>query len=325
MTSFNPVYQKAKNILIITSSGGGGLIQAAFAKQQEIQLKNPDAVIVCKDVLKDWVWKWLGAFSIKVWNGSQRSGNVSALKLLGFSMFISDFVFAPSVFFWTIYTLFTKDIDHVIDTQPLCTGAIVKALRFFQWKRKKKILLEKVLVDLPTKKATHFFRPIRNLSVKDREYLRITTIVPFLDKGETAQQFWNKNCKISESQVQYEPFFVRQSFCNLHKKPRLESSITIQAAVKNSEEGQLIKQCLDRGCLSTRWLDQKVEFTIGPKDLIFTILLGSQPAFEGSLNYVRKFLQIGKETEGKGELSIYLFFARIISPINGPFYKQFPA
>ncbi len=132
MLPYSP-FSKIKKLLIITSSGGGGLIQAANAKEQEIRLKYPNIEIVRRDVLKDWVWKWIGSLSIKMWNTAQKKGNVKALKFLCINMAASDVLFWPHVFFKTLYTLCTEKIDHVIDTQPLATAAIIKVLRLFHW------------------------------------------------------------------------------------------------------------------------------------------------------------------------------------------------
>lgn len=297
---------KVRKLLIITSSGGGGLLQAANAKEQEMRLKYPNVEIIRRDVLKDWVWKWLGGFSIWVWNKAQQKGNVPILSLFGFVMSLSDLIFAPQVFFRMLQTLMLEDIDHVIDTQPMCTAALVKAIRFMYRKTGKKIQLEKVLVDLPTPKSTHFFRPIRRLSDNERSFVKVTTIAPFLKEGETSRQFWQKNCRLPEAQINYEPFFVRQSFSKFHKKPRIQEPLSLIAKIKNSEELQLMKQCVERGPIAAKWSEKEVEFTIDPQDLVFTILLGSQPAFEGSLNYVRGFLKLAAESLGiRGHLFIF--------------------
>jgi len=289
-----------KTILIVASSGGGGLIQAANAKEQEVRLKHPHIRILRRDLLKDWVAKWMGRFSIMMWNSAQKSGNVKTLKFLCISIAISDVWFAPYVFYRTLRTLFKEDVDHIIDTQPLCTGSIIKALRFFHWRTGKKICLEKVLVDLPTPKATHYFRSIRRLSKKDRGYLKITTIPPFLKKGETSQEFWLKHCRISEKQINYEPFYVRQSFFRYHKKPRLPQPFSIKAKIKNKEELRLIQNAVNRGPVQAHWFAEGVELILQPQDRVFTILLGSQPAYEGSLNYVRQFLDLARQMEHLG-------------------------
>lgn len=290
-----PRTSKLKKILIIASSGGGGLIQAANAKEQEIRLQYPDMEIIKRDVLRDWTGSWMGKAAIKMYNSAQKSGNIAVLKFFSIGIAVSDFFFSPYVFFQALKTLFKEDVDHIIDTQPSCTAAIIKALRFFHWRRGKKICLEKVLVDLPTPKATHYFRSIRKLSDADRLYLKLTTILPFLKEGESAEEFWKKNCRLPEEQVNYEPFYVRQSFCKYHKTPPLTSPLIIKADIKNSEEKCLIKQAIDKGSIEAHWKESAVEFVIEPDDLVFTILLGSQPAFSGSLQYVRNFIKLARE------------------------------
>ncbi len=299
-----------KTILIIASSGGGGLIQAANAKEQQIRLKYPHIRIIRKDLLKDWVGKWMGWAAVAMWNSAQKSGNVKALKFLCISIAISDVLFAPYVFFKTLAILYKEDVDHIIDTQPLCTGSIIKALRFFHRKKRKQICLEKVLVDLPTPKATHYFRSIRRLSGKDRAYLKVTTIPPYLQEGETALEFWTKHCRLQEKQVNYEPFYVRQSFFHYHKKPRLPQPFSINAKIKNIEELKLIQNAVSRGAIEAHWKTDEVELVIQPQDLVFTILLGSQPAFEGSLNYVRQFLDLAREHRHLGVVGhLFVFCA----------------
>ncbi len=299
-----------KTVLIIASSGGGGLIQAANAKEQQLRLQYPHIRVIRKDLLKDWIPKWMGRGAIAMWNSAQKSGNVRALKFLCMSILISDFLFSSYVFFQTLKILRQENVDHIIDTQPLCTGSIIKALRFFYRKNKKKVTLEKVLVDLPTPKATHYFRSIRRLSNKDRTYLQVTTIPPCLQDGETTEEFWAKHCRLAEKQIRYEPFYVRQSFFHYHKKPRLSEPFSVKAKIKNQEELQLIQNAVCKGPIQASWHTEEVEFTIQPQDLVFTILLGSQPAFEGSLNYVRQFLDLAREFQHLGVVGhLFVFCA----------------
>lgn len=296
---------KKKKILILASSGGGGLIQAANAKEQQIRLEDPDALIVRRDVLRDWVGSFLGLLSIKMYNSAQKSGNVTVLKFFSIAIALSDILFAPYVFFKALATLFKEDVDQIIDTQPLCTSALIKALRIFHWRRGRKICLEKVLVDFPTPKATHYFRSIRKLSRADRPYLKLTTILPFLKTGETAQEFWKTHCKLPETQVNYEPFYVRQSFSKYHKQPKSLHPLTINASIKSEEEFELIRQSVERGSIEVRGSSSEMELVIQPKDFVFTILLGSQPAYLGSLNYVRNFIELAREKKARAHLFIF--------------------
>lgn len=290
-----PTEKKLKKLLIITSSGGGGLIQTANAKAQEALAKNPGLQIVRRDLLKDWLWKPLGDYFINFWNKAQRKGNIPAQMICVSGQFLVDIFLHPTIFCYALYTLFKEDVDHVIDTQPLGTSAIVKALRIFNRKRGKDVRLEKVLVDLPTKKATHFFRPIRKLSRKNRNMVLLTTIAPLLDDGETAEEFWQSTCGLSEKEINLEEVYVRQAFRQYKGKSRPVDSMRISVSTKNEEEVRLMQKTFQRGSIRSKIKANEVEFAVEASDRMVTILLGSQPASEATLNYVKKFASFAKQ------------------------------
>lgn len=284
-----------KKILLITSSGGGGLLQTANAKQQEFIAKNPDVQIVRKDLLNDWIWKPIGEFFINFWNKAQIRGSVSAQSLCVWGQFLVDLAFHPIVFFYALYTLFKEDVDHIIDTQPLCTSAIVRALRIYNHKRGKKVRLEKVLVDMPTKKATHFFRPIKKLSRENRKLVQLTTIAPLLEDGETEEEFWQSTCGLSAKEINLEDVYVRKAFQQFKNKGKATSPIRVAIRYKNAEEVRLMGKSYEKGPIQARVHPGEVEFMIQPKDRVMTVLLGSQPAKEATYQYAKKFASLAKE------------------------------
>ncbi len=296
-----------KKLLIITSSAGGGLLQAAIAQEQEALAKDPHVQTMQRDVLKDWVWKWLGKFSIESWNRAQKRGDVFSQKFLASSQFLFDFIIWPSSFFHTLSILFKEDIDRVIDTQPSSTSAVLKAIRLFNWRRSKKVVLEKLIVDLPTRKATHFFRPIKALSKTDKKFLKLRTIAPLLEEGETAEEFWQDSCGLSELDVHYEDVNVRLPFKILKGKARPQEPITIGFNVKSEEELLLMRNAYTRGSISASVKNHEVVFDI-PRDVnVVTILLGSQPARSATLNYVKHFVEVAKAI--KKPLYLFVFCA----------------
>lgn len=286
---------KPKKLLIITSSGGGGLIQTANAKEQEALAKDPNLIIVRRDLLKDWIWKPLGQSFINLWNKAQMKGDISAQMICLSCQFLLDIFLHPTIFFYALYTTLKEDVDHVIDTQPLGTSAILKALRVFNRKRSKNVRLEKVLVDLPTKKATHFFRPIKKLSKKNRRLLQLTTIAPLLEEGETAEDFWQATCGLSEKEINCEEVYVRQAFRKYKGVGRSQDLMHIKVQYKNEEELLLMKKTYEKGSILATVKENEVDFRIGHEDRMITILLGSQPASDATLNYVKKFVLIAKE------------------------------
>lgn len=295
MSISNSTGTKPKKLLIITSSGGGGLIQTANAKEQEALAKDPNLIIVRRDVLKDWVWKPIGQYFINFWNKAQLKGNIPAQMICVHGQFLVDYFLYPTIFFYALYTAFKEDVDHVIDTQPMGTSAIIKALRIFNRKKRKCVRLEKVLVDLPTKQATHFFGPIKKLSKKNRSLLQLTTIAPLLEEGETAEEFWQETCGLSEREINCEDVYVRQAFLKYKGKGRALGSVQIKIGYKIQEELQLMRKTFEKGSIRSTVKKNEVEFHVEPEDRMITILLGSQPANDATLNYVKKWLAIARE------------------------------
>src|SRR3989344_1370115 len=306
--SSSPCRENPKKILIITSSGGGGLIQTANAKEQESREKYPGVEIVRKDLLKDWVWKPMGRCFINLWNQSQRRGNVAVQRIWVSSQFLADFFLHIPLFFRALYELFKEDADHIIDTQVLGTAAIVKALRIYNWKKGKNVRLEKVLVDLPTRKATHFFRPIKQLSKENRKLVVLTSISPLLAEGETAEEFWQSTCGLSARSINLEEVYVRKAFQFFKGKKRTQEGMVVSVRCKNQEEFQLMQKSFRKGSIDADVMEEEVAFRIHPQDRMFTVLLGSQPASEATLNYVKQWILFAKECP-KMKMHLFVFCA----------------
>ena len=294
----HPLARKPKKLLIITSSGGGGLIQAANAKEQEVRALDPCVVVVRKDVLKDWMGSVFGRFCSEMWNQAQMKGNIATLRFVISAQYFFDYFCWPYFFLRTLLTLFKEEIDQVIDTQPMGTSAILKALRVYNRKRNKQVRLQKVLVDLPTKSATHFFRPIKSLTKKDRLYLQLTAIAPLLEKGQTAEDFWQTNCRLSEKEIHYEDVYVRQAFKKFQHKQRSNNDFPLFLRFKNEDELRLMRKTYERGGWTGTVQGNEIHFSLSPKDQLITILLGSQPASDSTFNYVKKFIQLGQQAAG---------------------------
>lgn len=298
----------SKKILVITSSGGGGLIQAAVAKEQEALAKDPQVVTIRKDVLRDWTWKWFGRFCIRCWNGAQQSGNVRAQSFYLASQTLADYLFWFHIFFRSLRLLFKEEIDRVVDTQPFGTSAILKAIRLFNWRKERQLFLEKVLVDLPTPKATHFFRSIKRLTKGDRNCLKLTTIAPLLKEGETEADFWKSNCNLSAKEICYEDVYVRQAFKKFQGKARPLQPMELSLRFKSAEELQLMRRSFQRGPIRARHNAEAIHFQVAPEDRVITILLGSQPAKSATLAYVSGFLDLAKETtHSKAPIHLFVF------------------
>jgi hypothetical protein len=286
-----------RKVLIITSSCGGGLLQAAIAKEQELLAQDPSIIIAKRDMVKDWYWRIIGKFALFAWDTAQRKGNVAALEALLHMQGAADRLFWLQIFARSLRTFLKEDIDRVIDTQCLGTSAILRALRIYNRLRKKHVILEKVVVDLPTEKNTHFFRSIKGLSKKNRELIRPITIQPLLKEGQTTEEFWRQNCNLSESEIVYEYFAIRQAFRKFQgKNHRDEADFSFPVHFHNIEEKKMFSRSIERGQLRAEIRDRDARIMIGSNDRVISILLGSQPAHEATLGYVTKFIRLASES-----------------------------
>ncbi len=309
-----------KNILLITSSGGGGLLQSAIAKQQQLKELNPKVNIVKKDVLIDWVAP-VGYFGRWFYNWAQKTGNVFCQNILVRLNIYADVLFFPVVFLAVLRTLSKEKIDHVIDNTPICTSAVIKAIRLYNYLNKKQLYLEKVLVDLPTRYYRFLLKSIKRLSKKDKKYIKLVTIEPLLEKGQTEEDFWNKYVGLPRSQIIYEKYLIRTAFKKLMGKRREHKTYAIKIKTSNLEEKKFLDRCLTYNSASVQRLFDGFEFLIKPEDKLIVLLLGSQPARQATCEYVEKLMHLIEKKEKKYYL--FVFLDRFQSKSANLFYKFF--
>lgn len=282
---------KVRNLLLITSSGGGGHLQAAKAKVASIRSNNPNAIIYQQDLLLDWLGPIVGRLFGWVWNFSMKKGWVVVQERLQQSQRFLDITFWPLIFTYTLTQVIRKDIDEIIDTQPLGTSAIIKAIRLASFWTKKPLFVEKVITELPTEQVTHFFKPIKRLSEKDRIFLRIISAKPLAI--DTAKQFWQKACNIDEANVSYEGLPLRPAFYQYIES--VPSTISLSVCVQYAHHRRMILRSLQRGSIEANVHKEAIDFTVDSEDYVFTLMLGSQPTEKATIQYVKNFISFYRQ------------------------------
>ncbi len=294
-----------KKVLIITSSGGGGLLQSAIAKEQQLKEQDPNVVIVKKDILLDWVPP-IGYFGRWLYNWAQKNGSILVQEILTRCNVYADMLFFPAVFYHTLKTLFKEDIDHVMDNTPICTSAIVKAIRLYSHFKKKPLYLEKVLVDLPTKHYRFLLRSIKRLSKKDKKFIRIVTIEPLLEKNQTEEEFWKKYLDLPTNQIVYEKYLIRSAFKKMMGKRREHKTYSVKIKTAGLEETNFLDRCLTYNKAPVQRLFDGFEFLINPEDKLLVLLLGSQPVREATSKYIEKLMYLVSQKEENYYLFVFL-------------------
>lgn len=308
-----------KKVLIITSSGGGGLKQVAKAVHQEVLEKNPKAEIKTVDLLLEMMtgFKWAPNF----YNWTQRSGNVLLLVIFVKMQSMADIVFWPQVFFGTLRLLLKNNFDIVYDTQVVGISAIIKAVRLYNFIKKKNVYVHRVVVDMPTKKCTHFFANVKRLSKKDRSYLSLITTEPLLENGETEDQFWKKNCGFLKNEVVYDDFPIRKSFKKYFNKEKCLTDFEISINAKSEGERSFVKKTLLLSHVHFNEKNKDFYFNISPIDKLAVVLLGSQPANKSTCNYVKYFTEIAKTIKNNENLYLFVFCHEYKEDENSLFHK----
>src|SRR3990172_7444804 len=271
-----------KNYLIITSSGGGGLLQAAYSEKQKILKKNPEANIVTKDLMMQLVKFPFGYFGVGTWNTAQKRSIPIFQKFFQMGIGIANKLFFPQVFIKTLNIMFKEDIDHVIDTQCMASFAIIKAVRLFNKISKKNVLVKKVVVDLATKKSIHFFSGIKKLSRKDKEILTVCSVEPLLENFKTDKEFWLSFCNIEPDKISYD-YPIREAFIEFKKKEFKDDSFLIN--FENDEEFKVIDNILKKTNTGFHKNQNHIKIFLTNDTFIITVLLGSQPAYKATLLY----------------------------------------
>lgn len=288
-----PLEKKRKKLLLITSSGGGGHLQAAKAQAVKALSEDPTTEIIQKDILIDIVSKKFGKGFVFLWNSSQKRGNIKFLMFLLKNIPTADFLFGTFIFIKVFYFILKEGIDQIVDTQPIGTFAIIKAIKLARKITRKPLKLEKIVTELPTDNVVHFFKPIKSLSPNDRSFLKLISTVPLIHENQTADAFWQKNCGLSEKEVCYESFPLRPSFKKyINTKRKHNERMEIKIHVNSSEEKFLIADTIKKGSLHSEIYRENITITIEPTDKVSTILLGSQPTEEATIKYLKKYIEI---------------------------------
>ncbi len=303
-----PLEMKRNKLLLITSSGGGGHIQAAKSQAVKALSENPNTEIIQKDILIDMASKRLGKGFVYLWNSSQKRGNVKFLMFLQKNVPTADIVFGTFIFLRTLYVLLKEGIDQIVDTQPVGTFAIIKAIKLARKITGKPLKLEKIVTELPTDNVIHFFRPIKLLSSTDRSLIKLITTLPLLKENQTAEGFWEKNCGLSETEVCYESFPLRPSFKQyLNTIRNRNERMKILIHVNSNEEKFLVSDSIKRGFITAEIYRDKIAINIETDDKVSTILLGSQPTEEATLKYLKNYIELMKRIAADENHLLFVF------------------
>lgn len=311
------------SVLAVSNIAGGGHVEATKAiraqfldQQQAYHSINPTlsgefkVIDIFHNSLPPLI-NDLFAYSMAYpWNKAKRNGDIKAQERLfnGRIMGIAnttliDWLLFVPVFLSTFFRLlFDRKIRHIVITQPIAISGIFKASRLINRIFGRRVNLSIVLTDLPTEGATHYSRPIKNLSDNDKKLVKVITTKPLiLDPNDTEKHWWKRVFGLryapeieGKSQVLYREFPLRPAFIKYRDNPPDDRPSKLDVTVNNSEEERFVKKLLSDQSIKFRETDQGKELfsiDVDPnKELVGFFTIGSQAARK-TKDYVIEFIE----------------------------------
>lgn len=321
---FSQDLQENGSVLAISNNAGGGHKEAAKAicAQFHQQLKSKrngkkklTSTFRIIDIFQNSIpppFSKPFAFAMSYhWNKAKREGNIKAQERLyngtflgvPHSVIIDKLLFLPVLFSIFFRLLFNPKISHIVITQPLGISGITKAVRANNYLFKKKTRISLVLTDLPTEGTIHYCGPIKKLSDRDKNTLKVIATKPLiLDPNESEKEWWQRVYGLNYSedhsndrQILYRELPLRPAFLKWKDMPAHHRPSRFEARLNNLEEQRLLHQLLNHHPRKKRHSGKKKEIIsikIDPKkDFVGLVTIGSQ-ASQKTKEYVTDFISV---------------------------------
>lgn len=295
-------------VIIITTVCGGGHLQAAGAFKAQISRSSPQFSIKQIDIFNDWLGKIVGGFLTKRWNAPLRKGhNFLSLSYSYFGIPFIDPVFFLFIFVRAFITFIKLPIVRVIDTQPVGTAAISLALLATNKINKRRVRLEKILTEIPTKKSIHFFHPLKLLP----KFLKKTIDLCVVDPSPKEDTFWPKYTGLSSQQIKKIAPPLREAFFSLPTLAQNEKVFSISFS-SNEEKETSLKIARIEGLIQHKG-ELEIQLDCSSNCYVVTIMLGSQPPTKMIQKYLEKYYQLAKENPHFRDMVIFVLGNSTIS------------
>lgn len=246
------------NILLLSTSGGSGHIQAALAKKEALLENDPSCNIFEVNLSDDW-WTWFGKFALNLlWNIPQRRGMVRWQKFIWKQQNIASYFFGPATLFNALRFFLYHDIDRIIITHQLCYRPLFWALDLAKLFGRKTPKLEIIVIELPTMERMYFYDAFKKLKPKDFDRIEVHTAKPLMQEGLSDAEHWLQVAGLPFRVIKYVDPPLRKSF--YISTPAL----TYHVAGKH----------------------------LTSKDRVLTLMLGSMPTVKSMIQYVQAMQEL---------------------------------
>jgi hypothetical protein len=279
----------SSRVLIITSSGGLGHLQAAKAKEQEILAQEASAFIHIQDIFNDFVGKTVGTFFTSLWNKAKTRAQLSTLKALIHMQPFAEAVLYLPILYKLKRLIETYNINTVIDTQNMGQEPILKIIEQMNKNREQKISYTKILTDLPTENSIHYFSPIKKLAKHKKKDLHIISTKPLLKGSMSEEQFWDSTCGLTKENITYDTFPLRAAF-KQNKEQFSNQSINLTLNMHSQGLCELACKALSFGSIHFIQKKHLLNIHIAKEVKLTLVMLGGYPNEQTLLGYIKQFM-----------------------------------
>lgn len=276
----------------------------------------------------------------RAWDDAKRAGDVAKQEALVRGKFLglipynvlADYIFFIPIFIKTFITLLRdRKITQIIDTQPIGTGAVIKAARLANFLFNTHVRVLKVMTDLP-KEAIHF---APGLSQADRSIYTLLATPPFKPKeGESENDYnsrvndwWKEHFGLDPGQVEYIKPPLRPAFEQIASQPvpqelgvkiNSDEELALLKSISVFKEEDIPKEektnVLGPNGIPVEETYRRLSYTVNPEDTVGLITIGSQANVEATKAYVNDLIDMVNQSntlikEGEERRKFHLFVA----------------
>lgn len=287
-------YTKSKKIAVVYCKAGGGHEAASIAVESQIKAINEKIEFIRLNIF-DLIGQSCGDFfEKKIWGSTQEVESIWLQeKFISFLPFF-DFLFSSTALKSFKTFLEMHSIDHVIDTQPLVTQAILASAMSHSEITKTSIIVEKVLTEIPSHRSSYFIQRIQKVSCAHKMHLRLRIFDP-QNKINIAAQTGLEQHQIINTLPPLRRAFLDESLFT-------KKDLIIQC--KDHEEIELLKSLPG---VADKINNNTFNMSLDKDTKYITLLLGANSSHQALENYVEELLEHFKFQSPKKTIAIMAF------------------
>ena len=323
--------------ILFTTQGGSGHLQAAKRIEQDLKKKGIHYRMI--DVVQEKYMRTafinVGKHGTNHWNALHRRGEMGSIHCFASIQWVAEYLYG-SRYYKKVRSLLKHYpyVDEIIDTQPLNSDKILKAIFDHNQRKLKKaasdkkrpdpysgrrtslpdmVRYRKVITDMPTVKTEQFWYSLKK--VKSTWVSAMTLVTPLAagdQDGSLTRQFYREVLPEVMSLKNYDPLRfsygpLRQGFLDKISNPSKISDPMFIQTTDQKEANQMI-ECGNLQLLQPQKESSGIVIYPGENTQMHSLMLGSQIQEVYLKEYILKQIDyFNRHLVGKIQLIVFVF------------------